>query len=198
MSKLYIYGAGGHSLVVKDIALACGYNDIEFIDDLNDTYRSFDELTDKTISFAIGIGKNTLRSELYKKVKESGFNVVTLIHPSAVVSKSAVIEEGTVVMQNVVINAKASVGKGVILNTACVVEHENIIGDFVHISPNSACAGNVIIKQNSHLGIGSCVIQGVTIGSNSVIGAGSVVVKDIGSNVLAYGSPCKEIRKIDG
>lgn len=40
------------------------------------------------------------------------------------------------------------------------------------------------------------IVPGVTIGDNTVIGAGSVVVKDIPSNVLAVGNPCKPIRTI--
>ncbi len=52
------------------------------------------------------------------------------------------------------------------------------IGDSVWIG------GNVVINA------------GVTIGSNVVIGSGSVVTKDIPSNVLALGNPCKVIREI--
>ena len=40
------------------------------------------------------------------------------------------------------------------------------------------------------------VLQGVTIGENSVIGAGSVVTKDIPSNVVAAGNPCKVLRAL--
>ena len=84
------------------------------------------------------------REKLYKKVKENGFSIPTLIHPSSIISSSAIIEEGTVVIPNVVVNAKAYIGKCVILNSSCVVEHESIIGDFVHISPKVAIAGHLI------------------------------------------------------
>lgn len=40
------------------------------------------------------------------------------------------------------------------------------------------------------------VLPGVTIGSNTVIGAGSIVTKDIPSNVVAVGNPCKVIKKL--
>lgn len=43
---------------------------------------------------------------------------------------------------------------------------------------------------------GAIILPGVTIGDNSVIGAGSVVTKDIPSNVVAVGNPCKILRKI--
>jgi len=58
-------------------------------------------------------------------------------------------------------------------------------------------AGNVTVGKNTHIGIGSSVIQGITIGKNCIIGAGSVVVKDIPNSSLAYGNPCKVVRKID-
>ena len=40
------------------------------------------------------------------------------------------------------------------------------------------------------------VLPGVTIGDNCTIGAGSVVVKDIPADSLAFGNPCKVVRKI--
>ena len=52
----------------------------------------------------------------------------------------------------------------------------------------------VFIKDNVWLGEGVKVLKGVTIGENSVIGAGSIVVKDIPSNVIAAGNPCRVVR----
>jgi acetyltransferase-like isoleucine patch superfamily enzyme len=42
--------------------------------------------------------------------------------------------------------------------------------------------------------MGTNIIDGIEIGSNTIIGAGSLVVKDIPSNVVAYGNPCRVIR----
>ena len=53
----------------------------------------------------------------------------------------------------------------------------------------------VIIGDNVWIGGGAILLPGVTIGSNTVIGAGSVVTKDIPSNVVALGNPCRVIRK---
>lgn len=47
------------------------------------------------------------------------------------------------------------------------------------------------------IGGGAIVLPGVTIGDNAIIGAGSVVTKDVGSNVIAAGNPCRIIRKLD-
>lgn len=197
MKSIYIYGASGHGLVVADIARACGYGNIIFIDDGDNDYLTFDEMkNNKNIPIVLAIGSNHIRAMLFEKVENSGFEVVTLIHPSSVVSLSASIGKGTVIMPNVVVNANAIVGKGTILNTSCIVEHECIIDDFVHISPNVALAGNVRVGKLTHIGIGSNVIQGIIIGNNAIIGAGSTVVKNIGNFKKAYGNPCREIEDI--
>ena len=54
----------------------------------------------------------------------------------------------------------------------------------------------VHIGNNCWIGAGAKIMPGVTIGDNTVIGAGSVVTKDIPSNVLAYGVPCRVVREI--
>lgn len=55
----------------------------------------------------------------------------------------------------------------------------------------------VTIGKNCWIGANATICPGVTIGDNSVIGAGSVVTKDIPSNVIAVGNPCKVLREIN-
>jgi len=198
MSKsIYIYGVSGHGLVVADIARACGYDDILFIDDGDNEYPTFEDIKrTNDIPLAFGIGNNTTRAKIFKRVQNSGFEIVSLIHPSSIISSSVTISKGTVVMPNVVVNVNATIGEGVILNTSCVVEHECVINDFAHISPNAALAGDVKVGKYTHIGISSNVIQGIVIGKNTLIGAGSTVVKNIGNFKKAYGYPCREIEDI--
>lgn len=88
------------------------------------------------------------------------------------------------------------------------------IGDYTMLAPNVilATAGHPILPQlrvhglqynipihigkNVWIGAGTIVLPGVTIGDNSVIGAGSIVTRDIPSDVLAFGNPCRVIRPI--
>ncbi len=53
------------------------------------------------------------------------------------------------------------------------------------------------IGNNVWFGGSVTVLAGVTIGNNSVIGAGSVVVRDVPSNSVAVGNPCRVIKKND-
>lgn len=55
----------------------------------------------------------------------------------------------------------------------------------------------VTIGNNVWIGGGAIILPGVTIGDNVVIGAGSVVTHSIEDNVIAYGNPCKVVRKND-
>ena len=201
MSKsIYIYGGSGHGLVVADVAKSCGYEDIVFLDDdKSKGFLTFEDIKEnRDYHIAFGIGSNQIREKLYKKVRENGFAIPTLIHPSSVISPSATIGKGTVVMPNVVLNAKATIGDGVILNSSCVIEHECIIDDFVHISPNVALAGNVTVGKYTNIGIGSNVIQGIIIGTNVIVGGGSMVIQNIEDNLKVVGVPAHPITSNKG
>lgn len=192
-TKLYIYGASGHGKVVADVAKSAGYKEIVFLDDNGELKFSPDLPKFPVI---IAIGDNKIRANLQKKVSEVGFEIATLIHETAVISPTAKIGRGVVIMPNVVVNAHAIINDGVILNSSCVIEHDCKIGKFAHISPNSALAGGVEVGEFSHIGLGSSVIQKIKIGKNCVIGAGSAVIKEIDENCVAVGVPAKVIKKI--
>ena len=109
-----------------------------------------------------------------------------------------------------------SVGKRFFANFHFTVldEAKVTIGDDCFIGPNvsiyTAChstdpverntrqewAEPVTIGNNVWIGGSVTILPGVTIGDNVTIGAGSVVVKDIPSNVVAAGNPCRVIRRI--
>lgn len=197
IKTIYIYGKSGHGSVVRDIALANGFEKIIYIDDDESklgVYR-YDNKLNKDIQIALGIGDNKTRKAIALKIIEDGFKLATLIHPSAIISPLAKFESGTVVMPLCVINANVSIGKGCILNSSCVVEHDCKIKDFVHISPNASLAGNVEIGELTHVGIGSNIIEGIKIGKNNIIGASSAVINDIEDNLMYAGVPAKEKRK---
>ncbi|MFZ5969486.1 MAG: acetyltransferase [Bacillota bacterium] len=139
------------------------------------------------------LGDPTFRIELYKRMKEIGFNFPIIIDKTAVISSSAILGEGTFVGKRVVINTDAYIGKNCIINTGAVIEHDCRIEDFVHIAPGTVLSGGVHIHENSHIGTNSTIIQNIKIGSNTIIGAGSVVVKDIRKNSKALGNPCREV-----
>ena len=193
---MYLFGASGHAKVIMDILNASNIKIDALIDDnteINELhgYKVLHGITDAS-PVIVSIGSNSIRKNIVEKLSgEFG----KAIHPSAIISPTVKIGEGTVVMQGSIIQSDSIIGKHCIINTKASIDHECVIGDYAHISPGSILCGNVSVGEGTWIGAGSIIIPGVKIGKWSVIGAGSVVVKDIPDGVVAYGNPCKVIRE---
>jgi sugar O-acyltransferase (sialic acid O-acetyltransferase NeuD family) len=208
MKRLLIVGTGGQGRVVLDCALAV-YDAITFItNDLNareiSNYKilyeqktALEYIKDNFDEVIVAIGNNDARSKLSLMYHSQGLKLATIIHPNAVVSPFAQIDEGTVILANAVINSFARIGKYCIINTGSIVEHDCILEDGVHISPNVAMGGAVHIGRKTWVCIGSSIANNIMIGENVIIGAGSVVLKDIPDNVMVAGVPAIPIKYRD-
>lgn len=206
-TDLYLFGASGHGKVIKDILHANGIKVKAFIDDnksvnecsgcpvLHDAFG----LSPVIVSIGVNRVRKMIVERLIYKAIENCYELSfgTAIHPSAIISPSAKIGEGTVVMPGAIINAEAVIGKHCIINTGATVDHECVIGDYCHVAPGVNISGGTTIGEGTWVGVGSSVIQCLNIGKNCMIGAGSVVVEDIPDQVIAYGNPCRVIRKND-
>lgn len=194
---MYLYGASGHAKVIMEILKANGVEIEGLVDDNPDIiellgYPVYHQRTDLS-PMIVSIGNNAIRKHIVEKLSvEFG----QAIHPTAIVSHTAIIEEGTVIMQGAIVQACTRIGKHCIINTGASVDHECIIKNFVHISPHATLCGNVHVGEGSWVAAGTVVLPGVKIGKWSVIGAGSVVSKDIPDGVLAVGNRCKVIKKL--
>ena len=203
--KLIIIGASGHGKVVADIAIKMNkWQSIAFLDDdesiktsmgLEVIGRTADAFTYKDeADFFVAIGSNTTREKIQEKLIEQGINVICLIHPSAVIGTNVEIGFGSVVMAGVVINSSSRIGNGCIINTSSSIDHDNVIENYVHISPGVNMAGTVKVGKGSWIGIGSVVSNNVNICSGCKVGAGAVVVKDITEPGTYVGVP---VRRVD-
>lgn len=193
-----LVGAGGHARVIVDVLLARGedvagmlgsgrdYRGVPALD------RELDSYPPVTIRVHVAIGANATRQRLGTDALLRGFDLPPIVSIAALVSPSASIDDGTVVMDRAVLHADAQVGAFSIVNTAAVVEHDDVIGRGVHIGPGSTLAGTVTVGDGTFLGAGTIAIPGVTIGAGAMVGAGSVVVSDIADARLAAGVPARE------
>ncbi|MBW4603177.1 MAG: acetyltransferase [Calothrix sp. FI2-JRJ7] len=213
ISKLLIWGASGHALVVIDIIRLQGiYEIVGLLDNVNPQRQGenfcgvpifggqeqLDFCKDKGIEHTIfGFGDCQARLKLSELVVGKGFSLATAIHPTATIAADVSIEPGTVIAAGAVVNSGARIGRNVIINTCASVDHECVIEDGAHICPGVNLAGRVTVGRAAKVGIGATVIDRVRIGAGALIGAGAVVVDDIPDSVLAYGIPARVIRKID-
>ncbi len=205
MKRLVIIGASGHGKVIADIALLNGYDQVDFLDD-NPDVKAVGEykvlgtssmalgLAEKGYDFVVGIGNAVIRERIQMELEAVGCNIVTLIHPKAVVAYDAKIVEGTVVMAGAVINAGTVIGAGCIVNTCASIDHDCTIGDFSHVSVGAHTAGAVNIGKKCWIGIGAVVSNNISICDECIIGAGAVVVKDIEKAGTYVGVPAERIK----
>lgn len=190
---MYLYGASGHGRVIKEILEAEGKRVDGFVDD-NMDLEEYDGLkvvhdTAAVQEMIVSIGANDTR-KMIAEAQSCRFGVA--IHPSAVVSPTAEIGEGTVVMAGVVINAGAKIGKHCVINTGATVDHECVLGDYSTIAPHATICGLVNIGEGTMVGAGASVINCINIGKWCVVGAGAVVVRDIEDEKKVMGVPAKE------
>ncbi len=199
MNRLIIIGAGGHGKVVAETAEACGYSDVVFVDQDWPTRQQIGHwsiigqpgsITTPAMMFC-AVGHNATREQLFKHYGLEQSPV--LIHPAAVLSPSARLGAGTLVVAGAIVNADTTVGCGTILNTGCSVDHDCVLGAFTHISPGARLAGDVTIGTRSWIGIGAVVKEGVTIGCGVIVGAGAAVICDIEDGAMVSGVPARKM-----
>ena len=207
MSKLLIWGAGGHAKVVLDIARATGrYEDIALLDDARSAGSDFcgypvvggaealpSVLAEGFGAVVIAIGDNATRARCYLRALELGFSAPALVHPSSVLSPSAEVGPGSVVMPLSVLNAYARVAANVIINTGAIIEHDCEVGNHAHISPRALLAGGCKVREYAHVGAGAIVLPGITVGARAVVGAGAVVVDDVSEDATVVGVPARAL-----
>ena len=192
---MYLFGASGHAKVIMDILRSQNIeieglvDDNPMIDELNG-YKVYHQRIDLS-PIIVSIGINSVRKKIVNKLKaEFG----KAIDKTAIISSSANIGEGTVVMQGTIIQADAKIGRHCIINTGSSVDHECVLGDYVHVSPHATLCGNVTVGEGSWIGAGAVVKQGIKIGKWVTVGAGSVVVKNIPDNLTVVGIPAQTIK----
>ncbi|HMJ67977.1 MAG TPA: acetyltransferase [Cyclobacteriaceae bacterium] len=193
---MIFYGAGGHAKVVIEAWIASGskvtaiYDDNVLIKDIMGRTVSgrYQPEAFPGADIVISIGSNNIRRDVSRIVKNR-FGLVK--HPSAIISTSAQIGEGTVVMAGTLVQAESVLGKHVILNTRASVDHDCNVGDYVHIAPGVILCGEVSIGEGALIGAGATLLPGVSVGKWAIVGAGSVVTTDVPDFAVVVGIPSK-------
>jgi len=202
--KLLIIGASGHGKVIADIALKMNkWNRIAFLDDDDSIIKSLGlevmgKSTDafkylKYFDIFVAIGNNATREKIQLKLEELDASIPVLIHPDTIIGEQVSVGKGTAIMAGVVINCCTNIGSGCIINTSSTIDHDNIIEDYVHISPGVHLAGTVKVGKGTWLGIGSVVSNNINITSDCKVGAGAVVFKDITEIGTYVGVPARRL-----
>ncbi len=189
---LLIFGASGHARVILDMAERCDqFNILGLLDSFkpvgeklmgypvlgNESMLPELAASHPTLRIHIAIGDNDARERIAHQLTSQypDVNFATIIDPSAIVSRTAVIGPGTCIMPGAVVNAAATTGKHCIINSRAVLEHDGQMEDCASLGPGAVAAGGASIGRSSALLAGSILKHGVTIGKHCVLKTGTVL-----------------------
>jgi UDP-perosamine 4-acetyltransferase len=203
---MVVIGAGGHARVVLEILRAAAnhrcvglldqdpallgsiVDGIPVLGPPNQLHR----LRQQNVrGVAIAVGENRARLSYVDLVRQHGLELLTLVHPAAVVASSAKIGCACVLAPGAVVAAAAQIGEAAILNTNCVVDHECELDAGVHVCPGALLAGRVRVGRGATIGLGAKVLPCLSIGAGTVVGAGAVVIRDVPADTTVVGVPAR-------
>lgn len=185
IKNLLIIGAGGHGQCCHEIAERMkNYDKISFLDDgpeyeLSDLVigkiKELENFKSEYDDVFVAIGNNKVRCTLYKKVRELGFHIPTLIDPTAFVSIYCFIGEGTVVFPNAVLETHCYVGKECIISSNVTIHHDARVESFSLIYSNTVVRPEARIGTMSRIGSQCLVPFGYYIEFHSDICEGTII-----------------------
>jgi sugar O-acyltransferase (sialic acid O-acetyltransferase NeuD family) len=147
--------------------------------------------------FIVGLGSTgdcKPRRRLFEAAVHAGLKPLTVIHPSAIISRWCEIGDGAQILPGCIVNARARIGINTIVNSGAIVEHDCFIGNHVHIATGAKLASTVRVGDTAHIGAGASIRQGVLVGEEAVIGMGAVVITDVLPRTVVTGIPARTRR----
>lgn len=211
MKNVILLGGGGHAKCVLEVVslakVLAPYGIVDVADKAGNTLlgvkivgvdADLPKFRKKGVRFCfISLGSvrtPELRVKLWKKALAAGFEFPNIIHPDAMVSRSANLGRGNYVGPGAIINPGAVIGDHCIINSGAIIEHDCAVGDFAHIASGAVLGGGVKIGARAHVGSGAAIRQLLNVGPDSVIGMGAVVICDVPKGVTVVGNPAKRIK----
>lgn len=206
--KLVVLGAVGNCLDIVDaVRLAGEYMPLGFLDDgswqegsLAAGLSILGPLTlarsMADVSFVCGIGSpRSFRAKkgIIAKLGIPRERFATVIHPSAVISPSAMVGAGSVILSHSTICAAAHIGDHVMMLPGGVVGHDSRVGDYSIAAARITISGRVSIGSGCYLGAASSYREGVTVGDGTLVGMGAAVVRDVPANDVVVGIPARSL-----
>lgn len=205
-SPIAIYGAGAGSVTLKEAAdLGQKFDVVCFLDDAADrpvNHCGLPVFHGEQLKqlFAAGvegiateIASASVRLRIRDRLDEIGLAAVTVIHPQAFVSPSAIIGRGCFIKAGAIVETNSLIGDMCIIDNGVVVAHDNKIAPAVHLTPGVSTGGSVQIGPRTIVGIGSSIATGIVIGEGCIVSVGTAVTRDVSDNSVVEGVPGKII-----
>lgn len=141
------------------------------------------------------VGNNQQRKHVAEIWAGEGYRGATLVDPTAVIAKNAIVGEGTYVGPLSIVAPQATVGRFVLINTHVGVGHHAVVADFAQLCPGVRVNGECRVDRGAFLGSNSVVHPGLTIGEGATIGANSFVIRSVKPRFSMVGVPARIVSR---
>ncbi len=142
------------------------------------------------------IGRNILTEKVFRKVNIPQERFATIIHKTAFIAESAVLEPGVFVMSNCYVGPQSRIGQCSLMMANSLIGHNTTVGPLCHFSVGSITSSYITIGTCSDVTLGAKVLEKRNIGNFAVAGAASLVTHDIPDYEIHVGTPAKFLKRI--
>jgi acetyltransferase EpsM len=210
--KLIIFGAGGNADVICSTIMDINQENqqieiLGFLDDVEKKKNVLGKINKRNVDKfkrhkdvyfiwslrSTNLGKKILHK--YNNLDISEGRLLTVQHPTAVISKYSKIGNG------VTIHPFVNIGPGVIIKnnihifSHSLIGHNTILSHFSYIANNSSIGAFVKIKEGGYIGMNASIKERIIIEKWSTVGMGSVVIKNVKEGSTVVGNPAKALKK---
>lgn len=135
--------------------------------------------------FVIGISDVRFRKKMIDIMKLRGGKFINIIHPTAIVARTAIMGEGNIINPYCIIGPKVKIGDFNLLTSQSIVSHDSVLGNN-NILATALLCGHDRVGDDNNFGIHSTVIPHITIGNSNTIQAGMIVDKNVSDNTVVF------------
>lgn len=147
--------------------------------------------------WAIHLIANNLKTlELYNNISIPRERLATVVHHTAFIDDTVVLEPGCFVMYNSYIAPRTHIGESVMIKANTNIGHDVQIGKCSHIAMGATVVSCVRIGICSDVAVGATVLANITIGDFAMLGAASLATHGIPSGQIFVGSPAKFLKNM--
>ncbi len=144
------------------------------------------------------IANNVKTMEMYNSLSIPIDRLATIVHHTAFVDDSVILDPGCFIMYNAYIAPRTHIGESTMVKANTNIGHDVCTGPCCHIAMGSTVVSRVTMGICADVAVGATVLANVKIGDYAMVGAASLATRDVPAGSIFVGSPAKFLRLMPG